>query len=459
MSLNGALISAVTGLGAQSNAMGAISENIANSQTIGYKDVGTDFSTLINVSGSQIGGGVTSTPVVDAAHAGTVQNSSVSTNLAISNQGFFAVSQVTGFNGTTPTFAAQNVFTRAGDFALNKSGYMVNGSGNYLNGYPYANGTPTIGNLQPIQINNQSSPPQQTTAITYAANLPAQAVPAGSPLTVVPGTAPGPGVGQALAPTQVSFIDAQGVSHLVNVQWTANSNNDFTGTFTSSDPAVSLDAGVSFGSAPTNTVSADFQFSSATGALVAITPNGAANNSPVQMNGAATMPLGITLGTLGGAANVAQPITMNFGTYGAPGTLTNNAGTAVSFVSAQGDGLAPGNFTGVTVNSQGLVTASYDNGSHKTLYQVPLAVFTNPNGLNPQNGNVFAATQDSGNANVELAGSNGAGTLVGSATEASTVDIAQEFTKLIQTQNAYSANSKVITTANQMFQVTNQMVQ
>src|SRR5919199_4687538 len=177
MSLSGALTSAVTGLDAQSRALGAISDNVANSQTVGYKRVETQFSTLLTVSNSQVHdpGGVTSKPARTLDIQGPVQTTGVETNIAVSGQGYFAVSRVNGLNGLLPTFEADPLYTRAGDFQIDANGYMVNTAGYYLNGWSIDQTTGIVQSqaLTQIRINQLKDNPQATQKVTYATNLPA----------------------------------------------------------------------------------------------------------------------------------------------------------------------------------------------------------------------------------------------------------------------------------------------
>jgi flagellar hook protein FlgE len=176
MSLGGALTSAVTGLDAQSAAMSAISDNISNSQTTGYKRVETDFQTLLTVSNAFVheSGGVQSKPLYTNDIQGTIQSTGVSTNLAVTGQGYFAVSSINGFTGTQPTFNSQQLFTRAGDFSLDNNGYLVNSSGYYLNGFPVnpLTGIVQKGSLTQVQVSALSDSPTATQNVTYNANLP-----------------------------------------------------------------------------------------------------------------------------------------------------------------------------------------------------------------------------------------------------------------------------------------------
>ena len=133
-------------------------------------------------------------------------------------------------------------------------------------------------------------------------------------------------------------------------------------------------------------------------------------------------------------------------------------GTDIDFVNSVQDGLPPGSFRNLAIDGQGIITINYDNGAQKRVYQIPVAQFSNYNALQPENGNAYSATTASGIAGYVEPGANGTGNVVASATESSNVDIAAEFTKMIQTQRAYGANSRVITVANQLMEETNNLI-
>jgi flagellar hook protein FlgE len=138
--------------------------------------------------------------------------------------------------------------------------------------------------------------------------------------------------------------------------------------------------------------------------------------------------------------------------------VTQFAGSTYSLLGLTQDGVAPGSFSGVTTQVNGNIVVNYNNGETKTIAQVPLVTFNAPNSLQSQDGQAFTATPASGSPLAEAAGTNGAGNLVTGSIEGSNVDVATEFTNLIVAQQAYSSNAKVVTTANQMLQVTLQMV-
>ncbi len=142
------------------------------------------------------------------------------------------------------------------------------------------------------------------------------------------------------------------------------------------------------------------------------------------------------------------------GNYGQTGGVTQYAGTAYNLRGLTQNGVPPGSFSGVTMTPNGNVVVNYDNGQVRNIAQVPLITFNNPDALQRQNGQAFSGTLDSGTPLATEAGTNGAGTLVTSSLEGSNVDIAAEFSKLIVAQRAYSANTKVVTTADDLLQQT-----
>jgi flagellar hook protein FlgE len=176
MGIFDALTTAVAGLQAQSFALQNISGNIANSQTTGYKETDTSFEDLVSAASEnqQTSGGVIANSVAANTAQGTIQSTTVSTDMAINGNGWFVVTQPSGSSGTQPVFSGVNDYTRAGDFQMDDNGYLVNGAGYYLMGIPInsATGTPTGSSPQVLQFNNDFVPAQATTSIQYQANLP-----------------------------------------------------------------------------------------------------------------------------------------------------------------------------------------------------------------------------------------------------------------------------------------------
>ncbi|HXQ51569.1 MAG TPA: flagellar hook protein FlgE [Stellaceae bacterium] len=425
MSIFGAIYAAVSGLNANSNALGIISDNIANSNTIGYKDTSTDFSTLVTQSGvadDYSPGGVVSQPLYNVAQQGAIQGASSPTDLAISGGGFFVVNSSSAGaagNGTTS-------FTRAGNFTVDANGNLVNAAGLYLQGQtlsaaqsaaiaagapPTLSGT-TVGGLQTVNVNGISETASPTAAVTLAANLPANAV---SPETMT-----------------VPVYDSEGVEH------------DLTLTFTPSGTVNKWNVSAAFANAGASTATIG-----AGDDVVQFNPDGTLDAAATTFNAASALSIGWDPTVSGGTTP--QTLSFNLGANGGTNGLSQ-LGNAFTVSSITQDGVQFGNFSSVSFGNDGLVTAHFSNGLTRAIAIVPIATFEDPNGLDPTSGNTYLESANSGAPLLAQAGTGGAGQIEPSSLENSTVDIANEFSQLIIAQNAYSANSKVITTANQMTQ-------
>ncbi len=438
MSLFGAMNTAISGLSAQSGAFGNISDNVANSQTIGFKRIDTSFVDYLTTStaGANSPGSVVARPDYINNVQGAVTQTDNPLGLAIAGQGFFAVSQETGQVNNVPTFDARQFYTRAGDFQLNKNGYMVNSAGDYLNGWRVdpATGKVNQNALQPIQVTQTVYNPVATNQVDLSANLPA--------------TSSGP------VSSDINVYDALGTVHTVTLNWKQNAAGDWTVSVNVPDDKTSPAVG-----------SARVQFGAAAGTTPAV-PEGTIGqiSTNAATAGTVTTP-GYAAGgaaTLGFVANFGsgnQAITLNLGNYGQTNGVTQYAGTNYNLRGLTQNGVPPGAFAGVTTSANGNIAVTYDNGQTRLIGQVPVVTFNNPNALQRQNGQSFTATLDSGTPLAEQANSNGAGSLVTNSVEGSNVDIAAEFSQLIVAQQAYSANAKIVTTADTLLQVTLQMKQ
>jgi flagellar hook protein FlgE len=424
MSILGAMYAAVSGLNANSNALGIISDNIANANTIGYKDTTTDFSTLVTQSTASTysPGGVTSMPLYNIAQQGAIQSESSPTDLAISGGGFFVVnSNAAGVGGDGTTS-----FTRAGNFTVDANGNLVNAAGLYLQGQvltpaqsqaiadgaaPTLSGT-TLAGLQTINVNNISETATPTANVTLNANLPADAT---QPETMT-----------------VPVYDSEGIEH------------DLTLTFTPS------------GAANTWTVSAAFPDAGASTATIG------AGNDTVEFNSNGTLDAAGTTFNAADALQINWDPTVSGGTspqnlsfnLGADGTTNglSQLGSNFTVSDISQDGVQFGNLSSVSIGSNGLVSANFSNGLTRAIAIVPIATFEDTDGLTPISGNTYLQSANSGLPLLEEAGTGAAGEIDPSSLENSTVDIATEFSQLIIAQNAYTANSKVLTTADQMTQ-------
>ena len=438
MSLFGAMNTSISGLTAQSAAFSNISDNVANSQTVGFKRTDTAFIDFLTTSTAtqNSSGAVVAKPDYVNNVQGTVAQSDNPLALAITGQGFFPVSQATGSvggAGTAPTFSTTPAYTRTGDFSMNNSGYLVNSAGEYLNGWPVdpTSGVVDRNSLAPIQVNQTVYNPVATNNVTLSANLPATPA-AGTPVS-----------------SQVNVYDGLGTAHTVTLNWTQNAQNDWTVSINAPDDTASPALG-----------SADVQFGATSGNPVADgtvgklgTVTGTVTGSAYAANGPATLSFTADFG------QGPQTINLQLGNFGASTGLTQYAGNSYSLRGLTQDGVPPGSFSSITTKSTGDIVVNYDNGQTRTIARVPVVTFADPNALQRQNGQAFTATVDSGTAVADDAGTNGAGTLIVGSLEQSNVDIASEFSKLIVAQQAYSANAKMVTTASQMLQQTIDMKQ
>jgi flagellar hook protein FlgE len=144
-------------------------------------------------------------------------------------------------------------------------------------------------------------------------------------------------------------------------------------------------------------------------------------------------------------------VAINLGTAGKASGVTQFAGE-FALSSIDQNGVTFGGFVGVNIAEDGKVTAVFDNGEQLAIFQLPLSLFANPNGLEAVTGNAFRQTDKSGDILLQQAATGGSGSVASSALESSTVDLAEEFTKMITTQRAYSASAKIITVADEMLE-------
>jgi flagellar hook protein FlgE len=458
MSVLGALNAAVGGMDAQAAALSAISNNVANSQTVGFKETGTSFVNYVTQASAtaEAPGQVVALPEYENSIAGTVTSTGVSTSLAISGNGFFAVSQPVGTPGSgNVTYSPTQYYTQAGDFSLNANGNLENSEGYVLDGYPASNAAGTAFNtnaLAPIQISEAPSPPVPTTQVGLGANI-------GST----------PPAGTTSYSSTADIYDAGGNQQTLNMTWTqvtAAGPVSATNPISTTNPVLPNEWDLTV-SSPNSTPSSigpmQVTFSSGTGSTAGTISS---ITYPAGTTGTATLP---ATQTTGSAATISLPLNFGFGTqavalnlgsFGSTTGVTQFSGTSYAQASAPTqNGMPQGQYSGVTIQAGGDVTINYSNGATQTVAQVPLATFANADALQSQSGQAFTATIPSGAANISAPGTGPAGTLVAGSVEGSNVDIATQFTQMIVAQQAYTANSKVITTANSMLQDAVGMIQ
>jgi len=402
----GSLFAGISGLNANATAMTVIGDNIANVNTTGFKSNRFSFANVLSQSlqgsgGNDMGRGVTFWGTSPSWSQGTVENTANPTDMAINGRGFFMVNDESG----------QSYFTRAGEFAFDRNGDLRNPDGLAVQGYEVTavapDGTLTLGAISNIGVPSEStSPPVATDEFTMDINLDA-------------GTA----VGGTYSTSQV-FYDSLG--NAVPVTFTFTNTGANAWTVGAAVPAT-MGGPVTIGGAATIPVAFD-----ASGVMTAP---------------AADTAVSITL--TNGAASP-QAINWNlFDAAGSLGDITGYASTSVTTFQTQ-NGYPAGSLRGVSVDELGVVTGSYSNGQMTPLYQVALVDFPSYYGLSKTGNNLYAESLASGQALAGTATSGRLGSISPSAIEMSNVDLAQEFVKMITTQRAFQANSRVITTSDEI---------
>ncbi|WP_114009382.1 flagellar hook protein FlgE [Cohaesibacter intestini] len=449
MSLYSALTTSVAGMAAQSKSMQNISGNIANTSTVGYKRVDTAFVDLVSNftsnKSAQTSGSVMTNSRQTNTVSGPIGSSDTSTHMSISGDGYFVVYEKIGETDGTPIFDGTPMYTRRGDFTLDEDGYFVNEAGHYLAVIELddATGNPVSSVPQPATFEEGFMAAEATTTVKYTGNLPA--VPsttdtAGSMITpgagyTVDPTSAGAGVVQAQDETQflsqtisggaITTYIANGENASLQLRWGKISDTPDTWNLYYKSDSTATGTATKW----TN-VGQNYTFDS-TGAMTAPTSNVTVAGMTVD---------GINLGN----------IVLDHGGNGITAFATQ---TGVANMNLSQDGAAAGELTNISIDSSGHVVANYSNGKSSNLAEIILASFDGDNYLARESGGAFRATEDSGEAILGATGS-----IRGSSLESSNVDIADEFSKMIVSQQAYTANTRVLSTARDMLSEVMQVI-
>ncbi len=420
MSLLTSLSSGTSGLAAASIDLSVIGDNIANANTIGFKQERADFEdalaqTVVGGSG-EIGLGSRVDAVQKIITQGALQTTGVSTDLALQGNGFFEVT------GTTTSGVTGTYLTRAGQFSVDATGYLVNPDGLRVQGYA-ADAAGKLGStVGDLQVGSAGSSPHATAAVTLKANLQADAA---TPAAAWDPTQPAATSNFASGTT---IYDSLGQATQVQVYFrhTASGGWDYH--------ALVDGAAVQGGTAgtPVEIASGSLSFD-AQGRLQSVTP-GAGSFTPVNA--------------------AAQALTFDFGDptatggTGLAGVTQFASDSSSTFVSQ--DGYPSGQLSSVQIDSKGVVQGVFTNGQTRALGQVGVVQVAAPGMLERQGGNLYAATLDSGAAVMGAAGEGGRALIASGSLEQSNVDIADQFVRMIAAQRTFEANSKTITTADQL---------
>jgi flagellar hook protein FlgE len=447
MSVFNAMLTAVAGLRSQAFALVNISGNIANSQTTAFKRVDNSFVDLVPDAPfrREFAGSVGAFSRGTNTLQGDLQATNVNTHMALNGRGYFVVQERTGYANNQPVFGGVDYYTRRGDFTLDKDGYLTNGAGYYLKGTSI---DPTTGQTSGgggiIQVSSAPIPARPTSEIAYEANLPSY-----------------PATSTAVSTTpQSELIDP--------ADYTVNPLTTGTNTVVANDQNVFLGQSIPGGSitvyndvgAPVNVqmrwakVSSStygnpdvwnmyyLENSNATGVQVAWRNIGTpiTFNSSGQMTSAPT----INIPALSVNGTSVGSVDIDFGATGLTQFADAN-GQAKTSVLTQ-DGYPSGMLDRISVTSDGRISGNYSNGQVLSIASISIAQFNADNALKRSDGGVYEQTLESGTPSLSGSGI----TVIGGSLEGANTDIAEEFSKMIITQQAYSANTRVVTTAQQM---------
>ena len=441
MSISSSLNAGVAGLSANATKLATISDNIANSGTYGYKRASADFESMVisqaRGAGTYSAGGVRASTARLVEERGALVGTSNALDLAIAGRGMLPVTQSASLDATTGDRPL--MMTTTGSFHTDADGVLRTDSGLVLMGWKAnADGSipilprDTSAGLEPVVINANQTAGDPTTFMNLGVNLPATEVESGTAGTTLP--------------LSVEYFGNLGTSELLDITFTPTvpaagdpPSNEWTMVIRDSatqDDASTVGVDESIIGEYTLTFD-DSRGSGGTLASVATTSGGAYDPATGQL----------ALTVAGG------PLTVQIGRLGDPNGLTQLSDSFAPTAITK-DGSPVGNLTAVEADENGYLTATYDTGFTRRIYQIPLVDVPNPNGLIALNNQSYQISPSSGSFFLWDAGDGPTGAMVGYAREGSTTDVAAELTALIQTQRAYSSNAKVIQTVDEMLQET-----
>ena len=467
----------LSGLNASAKHLDTIGNNVANANTIGFKQSQAQFADLYatSLAGSgavQVGTGVKISNVAQQFTQGNITNTSNSMDTAISGQGFF---RMVDQNGAIS-------YTRNGQFQLDKNGYIVNSQGHQVSGYTATNGIITAAQPLPIQIVAADLTPNSTANIAVGLNLDSRmALP-----TIRPFDPNNPQTYNSS--TSLTVYDSQGSSHVASMYFAKTAANNWdayltvdgnqvpvagtaltsmvfntSGALTSPTLPVAsaafspVPAPISVVGASVAAASTSITGPSTTGLLVGATVSGGdlpAGTTIVSIDGpntftvSAASPAGFAATTL----SVVNPASAGNQTIDFDFTGTSQFGGSFGVNTLTQDGFASGRLSGFSTSPDGTILGRYTNGQSRALGQVVLANFTSPQGLQPLGNNAWAETASSGGPLVGTPGSSSLGVLQSSAVEDSNVDLTAELVNMITAQRVYQANAQTIKTQDQVLQ-------
>ena len=408
----------LSGLNATSKNLEVIGNNIANANTYGAKASRAEFadmyaSAMNGAGANSIGIGVALETVSQQFTQGNIASSANPLDLAINGAGFFQVT-----DGKNPT-----MYTRNGQFKVDRDGFVVNSQGNKLMGYA-ADGAGTIlpGQASPLQMPTAGITPAATGRIKLEMNLDARAA------VTLPSSGPPINMSDPTTynnATSLTVYDAKGQDVALTYYFQKASTDTWNVYITANGTPLATSGG-------NPAASTQIQFPA----------NGGSPTSPA---GPVSLNIPASTNAAGAAALAINGVQLNLAgatQYGSPFGVTD----------LSQDGYAAGQLVGIQFEPNGIVTARYSNGQSKPAGQVEVATFRNPQGLQPMGGNAWARTFATGDPIVGVPGDGNLGALQSGALEESNVDMTAELVNMITAQRVYQANAQTIKTQDQVMQ-------
>lgn len=395
----------VSGLRVHQKKLDVIGNNIANVNTVAYKSSSVTFQEVLSqtISSSQspseggtgginpyqVGLGATIGSISTNYTNGNTQSTDNPNDLSIDGEGFFVVS-----DGTS------NLFTRAGNFSIDSAGSLVTVSGEKVQGWNKGTAV-SIDTTQPLETIDLSSlnmPASETTALGFEGNIDSE--------------------GSDHIESNMTIYDSLGESHTITVSFDRTSPDNYDCTFSSVDTEIASMTG-------------------GEGEIV-FTDEGIFESQSLD-------DIGITFNNGSSAVDItAANIVFN------PEKFTQFGGVSSLFCSP--DGYPAGNLIGMGIDSEGSIIGNFSNGRDNHVATIALATVTNPQGMEKMGGNLYATSWNSGDALLGAAGADGRGSISSNSLEMSNVDLSREFTEMIVAQRGFQANSKIITTSDEVLQ-------
>jgi flagellar hook protein FlgE len=438
--------------------MQIIGDNLSNTNTTGFKSASYSFEDLLSQSistqsgTSQIGRGTALSDISTDWSQGSFETTGNSTDLAISGDGFFIVREP----GTESEY-----YTRSGQFSFDDDGNLVNSSGYVVRGWDLNDDGEAVGAVTDITLETWNSPPQESTMANVIVNLDSDAdnnttSAAGGLVGAWDGSdADGDGAYIDAAgyeyQTSVTVYDSLGNTHDVTVYFD-KSDTDGTWEYIITCDPVEDERGAT-GATLGLLANGEIDFNTSSGEITGMTMFDSGGTTATNLDSGSSGYHMFTCDFIGGSP---MAVSFNLGTrwdgsqWANQGESTTQYATESTTTFQTADGYGAGALDSIDVGTDGTITGSYSNGASIPLYRVALASFVADDGLKKLGGALFAATSESGAAITNFPGTSGLGSISPNSLEQSNVDIATEFVKMIQIQRSYQANSKIITTVDDM---------